>query len=195
VFRKYCKKDHPACVAASRDASRAIHGAKLHYERKLALNIKDDNKSFFAYVRSKSNTKIKPGPIVRNDGCVMDGPHAMADEFNRYFSSVFTQEDLTNVPVAEAVFKGREEECLTDIVITREMIRGKLGRLRADKAPGEDGMSPRIIRELQDELVDPLHLIFMKSLITGEVPYDWRTANVTPIYKKGGRSQVENYRP
>jgi len=195
IFKKHQKRDHPACVAASRDASRAIREAKLNYERKLALNIKEDNKSFFAYVHSKSNTKIKPGPIVRKDGCVMDGPRAMVDEFNRYFSSVFTQEDLTNVPVAEALFMGQEEESLTDIVITREMIKGKLEKLRADKAPGEDGMSPKIIRELQDELVDPLYWIFLKSLMTGEVPNDWRTANVTPIYKKGGRSQVDNYRP
>ena len=38
-------------------------------------------------------------------------------------------------------------------------------------------------------------LIFNKSLISGEVPADWKLANVTPIFKKGKKSSVSNYRP
>jgi len=38
-------------------------------------------------------------------------------------------------------------------------------------------------------------VIFRKSVDTGRVPQDWRTANITPLFKKGKRSQVENYRP
>ena len=34
-----------------------------------------------------------------------------------------------------------------------------------------------------------------KSLNTGVVPRDWRTANVAPIFKKGSRSSPGNYRP
>ena len=33
------------------------------------------------------------------------------------------------------------------------------------------------------------------SLIQGEEPEDWRTANVTPVYKKGSKSDPSNYRP
>jgi hypothetical protein len=38
-----------------------------------------------------------------------------------------------------------------------------------------------------------LKLIFRKSLDTGEVPNDWKVAAVTPIYKKGLKSD-ENFR-
>ena len=34
-----------------------------------------------------------------------------------------------------------------------------------------------------------------KSLNTGEVPRDWRSANVMPIFKKGSTSVPGNYRP
>ena len=40
-----------------------------------------------------------------------------------------------------------------------------------------------------------LTIIFRKSLDQGEIPDDWRTANVSPIFKKGSRSKVSNYRP
>ncbi|KAK4828143.1 hypothetical protein QYF61_023959 [Mycteria americana] len=35
----------------------------------------------------------------------------------------------------------------------------------------------------------------MQSWLTGEVPVDWRLANVTPIYKKGRKEDPGNYRP
>ena len=41
----------------------------------------------------------------------------------------------------------------------------------------------------------PLAHIFQQSLDTGEVPEDWRTANITPIHKKGDRAEPSNYRP
>ena len=37
--------------------------------------------------------------------------------------------------------------------------------------------------------------IYRKSLNTGQVPYDWRHARVTPIYKKGPKGDPGNYRP
>ena len=38
-------------------------------------------------------------------------------------------------------------------------------------------------------------LIFQASLQQGEVPDDWKQANVAPIFKKGDRSTAANYRP
>ena len=43
--------------------------------------------------------------------------------------------------------------------------------------------------------VRPLKLIFDKSLSTGEVPIEWREANVTPLFKKGSKLVRSNYRP
>ena len=38
-------------------------------------------------------------------------------------------------------------------------------------------------------------ILFNKSLSSGIVPQDWRTANVCPIFKKGAKNCPENYRP
>ncbi|RMC12276.1 hypothetical protein DUI87_09788 [Hirundo rustica rustica] len=58
-----------------------------------------------------------------------------------------------------------------------------------------DGLHPRKMRELADELVKPLSIIYHQSWLTGEVPDDWKLAKVTPIHKKGGREDPSNYRP
>ncbi|XP_077207180.1 androgen-induced gene 1 protein isoform X2 [Paroedura picta] len=45
------------------------------------------------------------------------------------------------------------------------------------------------------ELAEPLSIIFGTSLRTGDVPEDWKRANVIPIFKKGRKEDPGNYRP
>ena len=162
---------------------------------KLAKKIKHDTKSFYAYVRSRSSTRVKAGPLVNSDGTTMTSDEQMAEELNRYFASVFTDEDITALPDAEPVFMGSEDEILRNIEITEEMVAKYLFRLREDKASGADELSPRFLLSIANEIVGPLTMIFRKSLTSGIVPDDWRTANVAPVFKKGKRSLCENYRP
>ncbi|KAK4820858.1 hypothetical protein QYF61_007863 [Mycteria americana] len=60
---------------------------------------------------------------------------------------------------------------------------------------GLDEIHPRVLKELADVLTKPLSIIYQQSWLTGEVPVDWRLANVTPIYKKGRKEDPGNYRP
>ena len=38
-------------------------------------------------------------------------------------------------------------------------------------------------------------IIFGRSLAEGEIPDEWREANITPLFKKGSRLAASNYRP
>ena len=58
-----------------------------------------------------------------------------------------------------------------------------------------DEIHLRVLRELVEVIAEPLSVIYQLSLLTSEVPEDWRLANVTPIYKKGCREDPANYRP
>ena len=68
--------------------------------------------------------------------------------------------------------------------ITTNGIIKLLNNLNPYKAEEPDNISPRILKELADEISPLLQLIYTKSLDTGEVSADWRTANVCPVYKK-----------
>ncbi|KAK4815910.1 hypothetical protein QYF61_010150 [Mycteria americana] len=63
------------------------------------------------------------------------------------------------------------------------------------KSMGPDGIHLRVLRELVEELAKPFSIIYQQSWLTGEVPDDWRLANVMPIYKKGRKEDPRNYRP
>ncbi|KAK4830123.1 hypothetical protein QYF61_008550 [Mycteria americana] len=60
---------------------------------------------------------------------------------------------------------------------------------------GPDGIHPSVLRELAEVLTKPLSILYQQSWLTGEVPVDWRLANVTPIYKKGQKEDPGNCRP
>ncbi|KFV00566.1 hypothetical protein N340_11793, partial [Tauraco erythrolophus] len=80
-------------------------------------------------------------------------------------------------------------------VIQEERVKDLLLRLDVHKSMGPDGIHPRVLRELAGVIAKPLSIIFGQSWLTGEVPLDWRLADVTPIYKKGRKEDPGNYRP
>ena len=195
LYRKYRDAKHPACVKANRAADKEIRRAKRNFEKKLAKNIDADRKSFFAYARSRSRARREVGPLVDASGSTSVLPQEMAEQFNNYFASVFSVEDTSNVPSADKLFQGSEAEALHEIPVTGEMVRKKLDRLRSDKAAGADDLAPRFLNELKEEICYPLVRIMSASLESGVIPDDWKSANVTPIFKKGSKNSVENYRP
>ncbi|PKU35457.1 rna-directed dna polymerase from mobile element jockey-like [Limosa lapponica baueri] len=80
-------------------------------------------------------------------------------------------------------------------VIQREVVRDLLQHLDTNKSMGPDGIHPRVLRELAEVFAEPLSIIYQQSWQTGEVPADWRLANVTPIHKKGRKDDPGNNRP
>ncbi|KFQ21312.1 hypothetical protein N332_13222, partial [Mesitornis unicolor] len=80
-------------------------------------------------------------------------------------------------------------------IIHEEVVRDLLHHLDTHKSMGPDGIHPRILRELAKVLAKPLSITYQQSWLTGEVPVDWRLANVTPIYKKGQKEDPGNCRP
>eukprot|EP00061_Rhincodon_typus_P011621 g36779.t1 len=81
------------------------------------------------------------------------------------------------------------------MAITKEKVLGMLKGLKVDKSPGPDGLHPRVLKEIAEEIVEALVAIFEESLESRRVPEDWKMANATLLLKKGGRQNSGNYRP
>ena len=196
VYRRTRKEeDYAKYKEALNAATTEIRQSKRSYEQKLACNIKTDSKSFYAYVRSKQNVQDKVGPLEDSAGNIISQGFLMAEDLNGYFSSVFTKEDISSLPVADAKFQGAKSDYLGPLVVTPELVARKIKAMKDNKSRGADGIPPKLLMETVDQISIPLARVFNLSLKEGVVPFEWKEANIIPLFKKGSRNKSENYRP
>ena len=188
-------KDDDAYKEALNAATNEVRKSKRNFEHKLAQNIKSDSKSFYAYVRSKQNVRDRVGTLEDNAGNKITRGMLMAEELNMHFSSVFTREDTSSLPVPETKFEGSEGERLEQVVVTPEVVANKINNMKENKSPGVDGIAHKILKETVQQMCTPLAHVFNMSLQEGIVPLQWKEANIIPLFKKGSRNKSVNYRP
>ena len=196
LWKTYSKsKDHDEYVAyksVEKAVQKSVRNAKRNFERKLAKKAKKNPKEFYSYIKSKSANRESVGPLKEGDDILTDDAK-MAEKLNVFFSSVFTDEDLNQLPSPIPTYFGSSP--LIDIQISPEATKDKLDNLRTTSAPGPDKLFPRLLKDLSNVIMLPLAMIYNASFQEGLVPQDWRIANVTPIFKKGSKSDAGNYRP
>lgn len=105
---------------------------------------------------------------------------------------MFTKEDCNHLPDAEM---RNVQKSLDDIEFSESDIMKLLTMIDTSKSPGPDQIHPRVLKECAIELVGPLFMLFRNSLNEGRLPQEWKVGNITPIFKKGSRADVSNYRP
>jgi len=118
----------------------------------------------------------------------------MVNSFNGHFASVFTTEDISSIP-APSVSSVPSHSIFSDVNFTQHDVLQALSKLRVDKAAGPDEVSTHLLTEIKDNIAYPLFVIFRKSLDEGVVLNYWKSANISPVFKKGNRNVMDNYRP
>ncbi len=108
----------------------------------------------------------------------------MAEELNMHFSSVFMREYTSSLTVPETKFKGSEGERLGQLVVTPEVVASKINNMKETKSPGVDGISPKILKEIVEQISMPLAHVFNMSLQERIVPLEWKEQTLFPYSKK-----------
>lgn len=176
---------------ANRSSVSKTRSAKKSLQLKVAEGVKSNPKSFWNYV----NSSLKVNHTIDRLECNGDMVSGSADKaacLNSFFASIFTKDEA---PEADDLSIVIPEQCISDIVITRDIVRSKLDTIKVDKAAGPDGILPRVIYECREVLLEPLYLLFKASAHQGLIPNKWREATVVAIFKKGSKSNPSNYRP
>ena len=76
----------------------------------------------------------------------------MAEDLNGYFSSVFTREDISSLPVPDAKFEEAKSDYLGQLIITPERVANKMKAMMDNKTPGVDGIPPKLLMETVEQI-------------------------------------------
>lgn len=174
VTRKL-KKDLASAVKRSKD---------YYFNVSLPNFIRSDPTKFWNYISEKK----KPISEIKIRDEIVTDQRAIAHHFNDYFHSVYSCSQPCN-PTAATTHSSDAD------FISYHGIVSMLLNLKTKTSSGPDDIPNVFLRRYAESLAKFLVIIFRISFLTGKVPSDWKIARVVPIYKKGCRFSIENYRP
>ena len=198
-YRKYCKLLTKTIILAK----------KLHYSAMLT-NSTNKPKTTWNIIKSITNNHKKSNNrlMMEIEGKRTTHHQTIAEKLNAYYVNV-ADNITSNIPVKSTVNGLTNEDPLwylytafqqpfPDIKLkhtTTGEIEKIITELKHKNSCGYDKVTAKIIQASSPYIVSPLAHICNRMLSTGTFPDRLKYAEVKPIYKKGDKTQITNYRP
>ncbi|CAB3381918.1 Hypothetical predicted protein [Cloeon dipterum] len=179
-------------LSARRAAQAAIRAARDKWLWHLGLG-KVQSKELWRYINSKSRVPFE-ATSFEIDGATVTSAEIIAEEFSRVFQTNFSNAHSYPYLRREARQATGTTRQLCGLQVFPASVQFLLERMKMT-APGSDGITAPFLKNCAEALSSSLCHIFRRSLSTGEIPADWKSAIVTPIHKDGPKEDVRNYRP
>ena len=114
-------------------------------------------------------------------------PMLSLDLVNDHFQSVaitglHRPASLYVLPSADMI---NNDNCFLFNEISVSIVLSHLTSLDVTKSIGPDGLSARFLKEISNEIAEPLTKLYNDSLRTGCIPSDWKKSYITPVFKGG----------
>ena len=122
-------------------------------------------------MRSKTKTKMSVCKLDNGNGELTKSDQETVDVLNDYFASVFELEDDQDLPTFD---EQPYVQALENIEISSNLVKKASGHVNSSNSQGPDLIHPKLIKETQATLVEPLTVIFQISLEEGAIPEIWK---------------------
>ena len=174
-----------------------VRNAKASYTKNLINEKRHNPKDFWKSVKEVFPTKMKHNATVNDESYNRN----KANKFGFFFSTIVRKIKTSAFKLTDCVWRcrmpmpPRTEKKFRFEYISIIFVKSFLRKLKRKKATGMDDLPAGMLKDSADNITKPLHYIVNLSLKTSTVPNAWKEAKVTPVYKSGDTSSVENYRP
>lgn len=179
--------------------------ARAAYFSKMFSEVKN-TRSYWNLIKKATNPKVRKniGPLKRDDGPLALADAQKARSMNSYFATIGQKlSDALPLPSQADMRQGatgintdvREAPLLAEFKVSRFKIQDKVKALKANKSTGPDGIQPKLLKLAGDAIVPSLVNLYRYSVESKVVFNSWKTARLTPIFKKDDETVIGNYRP
>ena len=163
-----------------------IRRSKQTYLEKLAEKLKCNDLSSRDWWSTLKGficpNKTKTIPPLHSNGNIITETIDKANLLNNFFRDQIIIDDYNIDPPTVTAYPVFSE--LDSLILTSDDVLSVLKLLPIGKAAGPDGVSNRILKELSEQIAEPLTSLFNESLTKSCIPQAWKIANVSPIAKK-----------
>ncbi|XP_062537612.1 uncharacterized protein LOC134205922 [Armigeres subalbatus] len=164
------------------------------YQRRIRQRLKSHPKSFWNYVNEQRKEVGLPSSMVYNR-VMASTQQEICNLFSAKFASVFVNERLSNDSITSAAGNvPLTNQTLKAVDVSTDTIARAATRLKTSYKSGPDGVLSVFLKTNISCRLDPLHRIFQLSLSNGVFLSCWKTAEMFPVYKKGSKRDINNYR-
>ena len=196
TLRRVAKK-HPSTANSTKLAKQesSLQSLMESTKRQYVLNyIKTHHsnpRKIFNHLRQLSNDSQIP-QALHHEQTLYSSPSGIANAFNVYFNSIFTRSQFILPPCDKLPTPSLQ---LNNISISSDDVYLALSKLKVNKAPGCDNVSPHLVHLCSCSLLPVITSLFLKCLMTASLPQEWKTHKIVPIHKSGDKTLISNYRP
>lgn len=176
------------------DIRDVINDSIAKRERKAINNLKQNPRYFFSYAKKFSKLRSNIGPLRSDKGDLIDSSKDMAELLQKQYCSVFSDPSEANIKESLSSVPNTDSSMSSFNFTTDDIIRA-IDELDAYSATSDEDIPAKVLKECKHFLAIPLHMIWKRSLHTGMIPPTLKTQYITPVYKKGNKTDPANYRP
>ena len=193
-----------ANAEALRVAKHQVKHATRYYANKywLALSaeiqynsLTGDIKSMYEGIKKAIGPQVKKtAPLKSKTGEIITDRNKQLDRWVEHYTDLYSTENSVTEAALDAVQVLPIMESL-DQQPTLDELSEAIDKLACGKAPGEDGITPDVVKLGKPSILPHLHDLLRLCWEEGAVPQTMRDAKIITLFKnKGDRSDCNNYR-
>ena len=165
--------------------------SKFHGDKKKTWKIINE-------IRGKIKQEIRPSFNIGNERIVCR--RVIADKFNKYFASLATNlnnDAYNNIPITDfPSFTSYLSKPCESSIFLEDCDETEISDIILELKNGKSSDIPIIVIKAARLVISPyLSNLYNEYMNLGLFPDILKTSKITPIYKKGSRELIENYRP
>lgn len=174
----------------NKKVKKEIRKDRRNYNTKLVQETIDNNCKM-KVLRSKLSAGKTKMTTIRYQNKIVNDKKDITKAIEEFYTNLYSSVNCR--PQSTKTIQNVGSEELPEI--TKNEIRTTLAQMKNNKSPGEDQITTEMLKLGGNIIEEALKTLLNKCLYEGKIPKEWYNSEVILLFKKGDRTNIENYRP